>query len=268
MGFIAAPTLYDWPEIRPEADTCWALIAAALRANGVRAPPTLSRSHPPERLWADPDLLLGQTCGYPYVTRLRARVRLVGTPRYDAEGCRGTDYRSFVVVHRRRAAIELDGLRGGQVAVNDRQSQSGYSALRLLIAPLAENGRFFADTLVTGSHRASLQAVASGAADLCAVDAVCWTLAKRHDPKTTACLAVVGETAPAPGLPMICARSIPDPVLRQLRSALLETIDSRLPERTRRALCLDGFRVLPDSAYQRIADMELQAVALGYPTLA
>jgi ABC-type phosphate/phosphonate transport system substrate-binding protein len=268
MEFIAAPFLYDWPEIRPETNACWALIADTLRANGIAAPTKLTRSRPPERLWTDPGLLLGQTCGYPYVTRLRGRVRLVGTPRYDVEGCRGTDYSSFVVVHRRRAAVGLEGLRGSRVAVNDRQSQSGYSALRLLVAPLADNGRFFADTMVTGSHRASLHAVAGGTADLCAVDAVCWALAKRHDPELAGCLAVVAETKPAPGLPMICARSVTDPVLRHLRAALLETVESRLPGRTRRALCLGGFSVLPDSTYQRIADMERQAVALGYPILA
>jgi hypothetical protein len=44
-----------------------------------------------------PDLLLAQTCGYPYVTLLRGQVTLVATPCFDFPGCAGSDYSSVIV---------------------------------------------------------------------------------------------------------------------------------------------------------------------------
>ena len=46
------------------------------------------------------------------------------------------------------------------------------NALRAVIAPLAEGGRFFAEIIETGGHAASLDLVAAGGADVAAIDAV------------------------------------------------------------------------------------------------
>ncbi len=66
--------------------------------------------------------------------------------------------------------------------INGRDSQSGYSALRAIVAPYAGGGRMFSDVSVSGSHRASLRAVAEGRADVATIDAVCWAMAERHEP--------------------------------------------------------------------------------------
>ena len=44
---------------------------------------------PHEAVWRDPGLVLSQTCGFPFSTRLRGMVRLVGTPIYDVRRLRG-----------------------------------------------------------------------------------------------------------------------------------------------------------------------------------
>lgn len=265
--YLAAPSLYDWPEIRRDTNACWHLIADALRASGVPAPRDLTRDRSLDDLWRDHALLFGQTCGYPYVTRLRRTVQLVGTPCYAVDGCEGPSYKSFLVVRRDHADCTLEALRGHRVAVNAQDSQSGYSALRHLIAPLARHGWFFGDTVITGSHRASMRAVAHGHADLCAVDAVCWELAARHDPAIRTRLRVVAETYPAPGLPLICARSIPDDVVDRLRSVVSQVLNRGLPSAIRHALCIAGIQWVPDLAYNRILEMETEAAARGFPEL-
>ncbi|MCM3016412.1 hypothetical protein M3570_22380, partial [Bacillus subtilis] len=46
-----------------------------------------------QALWRRDDLLLSQTCGYPYrMLGLRDVVRLIATPIFDADGCDGACY--------------------------------------------------------------------------------------------------------------------------------------------------------------------------------
>ncbi|MGC0992455.1 hypothetical protein [Pantoea agglomerans] len=52
--------------------------------------------------WQDNRLLLSQTCGYPLVSQLPA-VQLVGTFHYQAPGCTGRDYRSWLVARDKQA---------------------------------------------------------------------------------------------------------------------------------------------------------------------
>ena len=85
-----------------------------------------------------PASILSQTCGYPYATRLRGRVRLVATPVYRAEGCDGARYRSVLLVRADDRAENLADLRGRRVALNADDSQSGHNALRAAVAPLAQ----------------------------------------------------------------------------------------------------------------------------------
>lgn len=231
-------------------------------------PDTLDRPGDLQAHWRDPDLLLSQTCGYPLMTTLHGSVRYVGTPAYRATGCQGGFYSSAIVVRVDDPATDLPGLRGRRAAYNSRDSQSGYNALRALIAPLGHDGRFFAEAIETGSHRSSMAAVRTGAADVAAIDAVTFALLRRDQPDETAGLRVLHYTDPVPGLPLITAWSTADEDLRRLRSGWqLALADPELAE-ARTSLLLDGFEVLPVSVYDIIPTMAETAAALGYPDLA
>ena len=185
MGVRPAASLpmYDYPTVRVATDRWWAALAEALGARGVASPPMLDRRADYAELWTTQGLVLSQTCGYPYVTRLRGRVQLVATPVYRAPGCEGARYRSVLVVRIDDPASSVAELRGHRVAFNAANSQSGYNALRHAVAPLASEGRFFLDQVVTGSHCASTAAVACGAADLCAIDCVTWAMLGKYQPE-------------------------------------------------------------------------------------
>jgi ABC-type phosphate/phosphonate transport system substrate-binding protein len=267
LANIATLPMYDWPEIRDATDALWRAVHHAAARRGLDLPAELDRSHPPSKLWTDPALALAQTCGLPFVTRLRGKVRLLATPRYAAAGCEGPRYSSMIVVARNSRYRRLEDLRGARAAYNATHSQSGYAALRAAIAPIAGGRPFFAGTIETGTHRASLHALAEDRADICAIDAVCWALAVRHDTAVTSRLRVIGQTPMTPGLPFICAGSRTDGEVAAIREALAEAITEDLDPMTRSALMLDGLEVLTEHDYGVISAMGEAADALGYENL-
>ena len=213
--------MYDLPELRPATDALWAAIAARLLDRGVAAPDVLSRDTDLPAMWTDRLLLLGQTCGYPLMTSLAGKVALINTPAYLAEGCDGAFYRSAVVVRETDSAASLADLRGRRCAINDAVSNSGMNVLRAAIAPLATGApRFFAETIMTGSHAASVVSVAEERADLAAIDCVTWAHLQRWRPETAGKLRVLDWTQPTPGLPLITATATSDATVRALAGAL------------------------------------------------
>ena len=98
----------------------------------------------------------------------------------------------------------LADFRGGRLAINGTDSQSGWGSILHHAAPLAVGGRFFGGVAVSGAHAASVPMVAGGAADLAAIDFVSWRYCLRFLPEA-ARLRVLMLTEPTPGLPLIAA---------------------------------------------------------------
>ncbi|MDF1607920.1 PhnD/SsuA/transferrin family substrate-binding protein [Hoeflea sp. YIM 152468] len=198
-GAVSLP-MYDWPEIRKETDRLWQAIHRQLTERGIAAPASLDRRMDLEALWTDPDLILSQTCGYPYAHRLANTATLVATPAHELTGAAPGHYYSVLVARRNRQPKNLAELEHKRFAYNMAHSQSGFAApVRLLAA----TGHVSSPPpLQTGSHRASIQAVARSEADWAAIDAVTWQLALRHEP-AAGDLAVIARTPETPALPLI-----------------------------------------------------------------
>ena len=80
---VASLLMYDRPDVVQRAnDALWAALRDRLRARGLDVPETLDRSGSHDSYWLRPDLIFGQTCGYPYVEELKGRVRLVAAPAF------------------------------------------------------------------------------------------------------------------------------------------------------------------------------------------
>ena len=259
--------LVSWPMyvVDPAAVAgFWSRLRQALAAVGLDGvPAALTRPDDLVAHWRDPALLLSQACGFPFVTSLAGHVRYVATPCFTAPGCEGASYRSAVVVRRDEPARNLAAMRGRRAAFNSRDSQSGYNGLRALVAPLAQGGRFFGGTLETGSHRLSIRAVRSGAADLAAIDVVTLALLGDHAPDEVEGLRILDHTAPIPGLPFITAADTSDADLARLRQAVGEACrgDTDATQRLR----LDGVAVLPVASYDAILMQHNVAREAGYP---
>lgn len=198
---IASLGMYDRAETAAANDRLWAGIRDGLRARDIAAPEALTRGEGAYwPAWQAPDLVLSQTCGFPYRARLHGRVTLIGTPDYGVEGCPPGHYRSVFVTRTDdpRALADFDGL---PLAYNEGLSQSGWAAPQNHAAAL---GLRLRPGLCTGGHRLSALAVAEGRADLAALDAVTWEMLRRWEPAAAA-LRVVAVTDPTPGLPYIAA---------------------------------------------------------------
>lgn len=240
---IAGLPMYDRPETRAANDRLWAAIRDRLRAAGIDAPDGLDRDTAPFDLWTDPELLLAQTCGFPYRAALQDRVALVATPDHGLPGCPPGFYNS-VLVARADDRRGFRAFRGARLAYNEPMSQSGYAAPQF---HAALHGFRFARMLRSGSHRDSARAVAGGAADIAALDAVSWALIRRFD-GFAADLREVERTLPTLALPYITR---PDGPVAVLQAALAEGIASLDPG-SRALLQLRGTVDIPAESYLRV----------------
>ncbi len=268
MKSIASLPMYDWPELRQQTDQWWQVLAQNFVAEGLRqVPETLNGHENPHADWHHPQLLMSQACGYPLCHEFRDILEVVAVPRYKAEGCQGAYYCSMVVARKGDRCLSLSDFAGRRAAYNCEDSQSGYSSLRAVIAPLAQQTGFFSSTVKTGAHLKSLAAVAAKKADISAIDCVSWGLAQRLFPELIASLCVICQTPLAPSLPYVTMKSRSKKDLQSLRRGLLKSVEDPQHKDVREHLLIDGFDILPPAAYERIEEIEKAAIDAGYPKL-
>lgn len=235
---LASLPMYDRPELALAHDRLWQAVHTRLG----RGPERLTRGGDPWDHWLAPDLVLSQTCGLPFSTRLRGRVALVGTGDYRLDDCPPGHYYSVFVARTEDARSSPADFATARLACNDPHSQSGWGA------PLAwarARGFRFTRPSFTGAHARSAAEVAEGRADIAALDALTWRLITRHDPGVAARLRVIGRTPPTPALPFITAPARdPAPVFVALSAAL-----AALSADDREVLSLHAIVRLPESAW-------------------
>ncbi len=239
---VASLGMYDFGAAVSANDRLWVLLRDRLCAVGIDAPEALTRG--PDAYWPAweaRNLLLSQTCGYPFRSRLAGRVAYVGTPDYGVKGCAPGYYRSVFVVRGDDPRAALTDFDGAGFAYNEALSQSGWAAPQTHAAKL---GLRLPPVVQTGGHRLSAEAVAEGRADIAALDAVTWALLQGHDPKARN-LRVVAMTDPTPGLPYITALDGPSDLLH---AAMAEAI-AALPPEDRATLRLRGIVRIAQADY-------------------
>lgn len=215
---------------RDETAQAWQAFWARLQNTGLSlpdltAPDALSGSL--TKHWLRPDLALSMTCSLPLRTTLLEKVAYVGTLDFGCDIQSG-HYTSTILSNNAPPT---------RLALNSYDSQSGWGAVP------SDHQRL--NHIVTGSHAASLAAVADGRADVAYVDTITWRILRRFDENATR-VRVLGETAPTPGLPLIAALGSDVP---QLQQALSEVV-ADLPDGLRKDLAgLSGFSVLEEHVY-------------------
>lgn len=268
MTLSSSFPMYDFEEVRGAHEVLWNGIARKLQTAGVEGVPgALDRSQRVHDLWTDPGLLLSQCCGADLVGRYAGTLALVATPLYSAPGCDGCFYSSVVLVAEDSPATEISDLRNAVCVVNSRESHSGVNALRALVAPLSRGGRFFSRVVTSGSHPASVAAVARGEADVAAIDCVTYACLDRYLPSRLEGTRRLCYTARAPGIPFVTRAGTDPDRIRQLQNALLEAFEEPEVRAAGASVFIDGVELLPPSAYERIIEFQRFAAAQGYPEL-
>lgn len=236
---IAALPMYWFPETRDAHVAFWAIVRDALRDAGLAAPDALTETADLPGLWGAGDLVLSHICNLPYRLSYRDRLTRIAASDYGLEGCPPGHYRSLFVTRRDHPAdAPWDG---AALAINEPDSQSGWGAPA---AWAAAHGLRFRPVRVTGSHHASIRAVAAGQADLAAIDARSFAIHSEIEP-ATARLKVIGATDPSPGMTFVTrAGEDPAPYLAAIRAGI-----AGIDDRHRHWLGLRDAIVLEDAAY-------------------
>lgn len=153
-----------------------------------------------EALRHAPRLDLVWMCGYPTVSLIaagRMSHAIVAAPVFAGHG--GPVYHAVIVTHE-TGPPSLAAALDTRLAVNELESWSGYLGLKAHIER-SFPGRWFADQTVTGSHRASLDAVADRACDVASIDVTVWDHALAERPEELAGLRVIDRTVDWPAPP-------------------------------------------------------------------
>jgi len=216
---IAALPMYARPVNRSAHDALWQLIRDNLRESGIAAPDALDHEIDHLEILARDDLVLAQICNLPYRKVFRDRVTLIGASDYGFEGCPEGHYRSHFVVHRDNPATEPMNLQNARFICNDTLSQSGYGAPQLWAQA---RGGAFRNVTTSGGHFASIKAIASGDADVAAIDAQSWRLAVAEAAHTDA-VKIIGHTDTSPGQSFVTRKDQdPAPYLAAIKAAIAD----------------------------------------------
>lgn len=265
---IAALPMYDFLALREAHDRLWSALARGLEERGVTSVPRrLTRSLSHRQTWMHPGLLFGQACEYPVAKSFEERLIMLATPRYDAPGCTVTLYRSAIVIRADDPANTLEEMRNRHCAVNEPDSNSGMNLFRAALAPLAAGARFFQSVRLSGSHRASLDLVATGEADVTAVDCVTLAHLRRLEPQLTARLRIIDWTPASPCLPYVTSRRTSEATVAALRATIAEVFADPQLAVTRELLFLESVDLSPDTTFGRVRELEVEAQHWRYPVL-
>jgi len=226
-----------------------------------------------------PDIALTHVCGLPFAETLHPRVEIVGTPLWRGVSDGAGWYRSRIVVAEsfaeKHGIGDLSGLAGlarvsdagpGWAAVlrpvvNNPESLSGWASLGVAILQSLGTAAGF-EPAVSGSHVASLAAIADGRADIAAIDAVTFELLRRYRPMALEGIRVLGEGPAIPAPPLVCnARLLHDRGIsvHALRKAVCDVIRDPAQRSTLDAVGIESFTVLSDRDYINLSSMAARA---------
>ncbi|MBD0680983.1 phosphate/phosphite/phosphonate ABC transporter substrate-binding protein [Pseudomonas sp. PSB11] len=211
-------------------------------------------------LWLSPHLLLTQTCGYPLMTALPGRVRIIGRPRYELPDASGGNHCSLLLGRADDPRRSLPAFRDSRGVINGEDSNSGMNLLRHRLAPLHQDGRFFADVGISGSHRGSLRWLREGKADLAAIDSVTFAYLARHAKEEVAGLRIVNRSAFSPTLPYITATTVTEQQAGHIRQVMNQALQE---PGVAEILGLQAILPATDSDYQIVLDYQREAEDLG-----
>lgn len=225
----------------PFEDTRWAWneIWGRVYSQAKCLPQTLQWTQSPEELWLQPELAVSQTCGWPLITRLSERVRVVGAFRHSTPESASHFYRSVVLGR-------VDGtpfdFQGSIAAVNDLESLSGWISLIAAIHGPQETWR--GAVKISKSHYESALMLSRGEADIASIDSVTFAHLKRVIPDVISSLFVICNGPLVPCLPIVANLATVDDQLQDLRQALSDATRDQNMARATEALFITGFDAL------------------------
>ncbi|MEX5560095.1 PhnD/SsuA/transferrin family substrate-binding protein [Pseudomonas rhodesiae] len=215
--------------------------------------------------WLSPDLLLSQTCGYPFVTSLRGKVRLIGRPSYELTHSSAGSHCSLLLCRADSDVTDLAGFQGSHGLINAPDSNSGMNLLRHTLAGVSACG-FFSTLTFTGSHRESMRRLKEGEGDLASIDSVTYDYLARDNSAEIEGLRILLRSARSPCLPYITSIGQTAADAASIRNAMNEALN-QLPE-VSRDLAIKEVLPASEADYECLLEYERSAASRGFSFLA
>ncbi len=243
VGAVTASlSMYPFAHLRDGYDELW----TAVRAQITDAPAALDRELDLRESWHRPDLLLGQTCGWPLITELRDVVEVIGAFDVSVSFATAGRYRSVLVASKPWSIAAWRADPTAIVAVNGLDSLSGWISLCHVW------GGRPTSLLMTGTHVESMRAVAEGRAQVASIDALSFEFLSEIEPMTAGRLHVVGHGPVVPTLPLVMAVDLAHR-RDEVRAALVAAVADPATARAREVLRIRGFVPLALEDYEPLA---------------
>jgi ABC-type phosphate/phosphonate transport system substrate-binding protein len=212
-----------------------------------------------------PNLFIGQTCGYPYITKWVNSHNLVCVPQFSINGCQQKTYSSRILTHANSTRSKLEDFSDSIAVINNTDSNSGMNVFRYEVSKHADSSAFFSKVLVSDSHLTSMQMITAGKADIAAIDSATYAFAVQQGVIDSADFKLIGQTVSTTGLPFIIPKEInidPTVIVDALNSCLAE-----LPQENKDHLQISNFVTVEESDYTQIIELERTAQQRGYPEI-
>lgn len=171
-----------------------------------------------EQVWEN-DLVWA--CGLLTRRRLDAfpgAARIVAAPVFTGET--SAFYHSVIIARDDTRFASMVDVARSRVAINELASWSGHHAL---LSHLRERGHHAAlnASILSGSHRSSIESIRSGRADIAAIDNTLWRHLALNEPVVVAGLRIIDRTRDWPSPPFIIHRDVGSTLQQTLVDGLL-----------------------------------------------
>jgi ABC-type phosphate/phosphonate transport system substrate-binding protein len=258
---LATP-YYNVPELQEAHAALTQAVLSRLAPLGLDLPQAAPRD--PLATWSH--TLLGQTCGYRYVTELKGRVQMIGSPRYRVRSAEGPFICSALLVRTGDPAEGLADLRGRRCTF-DIQDQASRNLLRADVAHLAGRCRFFGGLTAARTALDAAEAVVEGQADAVLIDGLALAYLQRFNAEVAGKLRPLLWTSRSPTPPFVTSAKASLQLAEAVRAALIDAIADPSLAEARRELLLEEVVALPNAHYRALLHFEQIAESQGYPEL-
>ena len=214
---------------------------------------------------------VGFICGLPYVLKqdtAEPKIELLLAPvMKNAKYQNKPIYYSYIIVNKDSAYENFTDLKGSRFVFNDEISNSGYNMPRAYLIEQEQTSGFFGHVTRSGSHEESIRMIASGEADVSAVDSLIYDFDWHSNSKFVQQTRIIKTLGPAGIPPIVISTKTPEIIRNQIKDILLNMNNDPLGKQILEEALVDRFAVVDDNNYNGIREMQKLSEDNNYQTI-
>lgn len=161
-------------------------------------------------------------------------------------------YYGYIITKGENEFLELNDLKGKDIAFYDPSSYSGYLFVEEELEDRGEDIKsFFGRHVYTYSHEGSINAVLNSIVDAAAVNSLVFETMKRENPQETAMLKIIEKSMPLGTGPVVIRSNLPEEEKELIKESFLTMHEQEFMKQVLQGLYIDRF--IPfDSEYYEV----------------